>query len=151
MKRRYGKIAESMEPYHHHLDLRFFDDLDDAAFAYLMVKVKGVNMLDLNETEISNESIQLLTRLEYLTELRAKGCSELNNQCIPLLNKIPSLELLHVKCTDITIDGLMQLNALPNLKLLLFSDDDAAALPGKILQLKKILPGCELVVDGKPY
>ena len=82
LKRRYGQLAESMEPYYHQLDLRPFDDLDDDAFAYIMTKVKGVNMLDLNETEITNESIKLLTRLEYVNELRAKQCRNLDNGCI---------------------------------------------------------------------
>lgn len=74
LKRRYGKLAESMSEYYHHLDLRPFDDFDDDAFAYIMAKVKIVNMLDFNETEITNESIKLLTQLEYVNELRGKGC-----------------------------------------------------------------------------
>jgi hypothetical protein len=41
LKRRYGKLAEGMEPYYHQLDLRPFDDLDDDAFAYIMTKVKA--------------------------------------------------------------------------------------------------------------
>ena len=63
LKRRYSKLADSISEYYHHLDLRLFDDFDDDAFAYIMKKVKGINMLDLNETEITNESIKLLTRL----------------------------------------------------------------------------------------
>ena len=94
-QRRFVNLAD-MEPYHYHLDLRRIDDLDDEGFAYLLANVKGVDMLDLNETEITNKSITLLTRLEYVKELRAKGC-RIDNGCINDLNKIISLEFLHVK------------------------------------------------------
>ncbi len=149
-KRRFGNIDNKVEPYQHHFDLRRIDDLDDEGFAYLIAPVKGVNMLDLNETEITNESIKLLTRLEYLKELRAKGC-RIDNGCIEHLNKIASLELLHVKNTAVTIDGLLQLNSLVNVKTLLFSADDVEAIKEKLLQLKTMHPGCEFIIDGRPY
>jgi len=147
---RYGKMAERMEEYYHHLDFRGLDDFDDDGFAYLMEKVKGVDMLDLNETDISNESIKLLIQLEYVKEIRAKGCHGLDNDCIPYLSQIPSLEFLHLKYTEITIDGLLRLSGLPNLKTLMFSADDEDDIKGKLLELHALLPDCELVVNGKP-
>jgi hypothetical protein len=149
--RRYGKLAESMSEYYHHLDLRPFDDFDDDAFAYIMEKVKGVNMLDLNETEITNESIKLLTQLEYVKELRTKECRHLDNDCIDDLNKLNNLVFLHVKATAITIDGLLRLNNLPNLKELMFSEEDVESIKEKMLQLKDNLPNCEFTVNSKPY
>jgi hypothetical protein len=151
LKRRYGKLAESMSEYYHHLDLRPFDDLDDNAFAYIMEKVKGVNMLDLNETEITNESIKLLTRLEYVNELRAKECCNIDNGCIADLNKLSNLVFLHVKSTAITIDGLLQLNNLTGLKELMFSADDVESIKEKMLQLKTLLPGCSFTVNSKSW
>lgn len=146
---RFGKLAASMEEYYHQLDFRMFDDFDDDAFAYLMEKVKGVNMLDLNETDISNESIKLLPQLEYVREIRAKGCHNLDNDCIPFLSQIPSLEFLHLRYTEITIDGLLQLSGLPNLKTLMFSAEEED-IQEKLLALHDRLPNCELVVNGKP-
>jgi len=151
LKRRYGKLAESREPYYHQLDLRLFDDLDDDAFVYIMTNVKGVNMLDLNETEITNESIKLLTRLEYVNELRAKGCYGLDNDCVEYLNQLTALTFLHVKDTAITIDGLLKLTGLPNLKVLMFSAEDVESIKDKMLQLQKNLPGCEFTVNSKPW
>jgi hypothetical protein len=151
LKRRYGKLAESMEPYYHHLDLRMFDDLTDEAFAYIMTNVKGVNMLDLNETQISNESIKLLTRLEYVNELRAKGCGELDNGCIKYLDQLTSLSFLHVKSTAVTIDGLLQLSHLTKLKELMFSAEETGNMQDKMLQLKKQLPGCSFTVNSTPW
>lgn len=151
LKRRYGKLAESMSEYYHHLDLRPFDDLDDDAFAYIMAKVKGLNMLDLNETDITNESIKLLTRLEYVNEIRAKQCRNLDNGCITDLNKLANLVFLHLKSTAITIDGLLQLSNLSNLKELMFSVDDLENIEDKMLLLRKKFPNCSFTVNSKPY
>lgn len=151
LKRRYGKLAEGMEPYYHHLDLRPLSEMDDEAFAFIMEKVKGVNMLDLNETQISNESINYLTRLEYVNELRAKGCHNLNDGCIPYLNQLLSLTFLHLKYTGITVTGLLQLTGLTNLKELMFSADEEGDITEQMLQLKQQLPGCAFVVNAKPW
>ena len=116
-----------------------------------MQNVKGVNMLDLNETDITNESIALLTGLEYVKELRAKECHHLDNDCVDDLNKLTSLVFLHLKSTNITVDGLLRLKNLPDLKTLMFSADDVAAIKEKLLQLKTMLPHCEIVINSKPY
>jgi len=151
LKERYGKLAENMVTYYDHLDLRGLDDLDDDAFAYILAKVQGVDMLDLNETDITNQSISLLTRLEYVKELRAKGCQQLDNDCIADLDTITSLEFLHVRYTGITIDGLLQLKSLINLKTLMFSAEDVESIKAKLLQLKAMLPQCDLIIDAKRY
>lgn len=151
LKKRLGRLAESMDEYYHHLDLRPFDDLDDDAFAYIMTNVKGVNMLDLNETGITNESIKLLTGLKYVKELRVKACRHLDNGCIEYLNKLTELEFLHLKSTAVTINGLLKLNNLPHLKQLMFSEDDVESIKSKMLQLKANLPGCEFTVNSKPW
>jgi hypothetical protein len=148
-KRRFGD--GEMAAYHHHFDLRQIPDLDDEGFAYLLTNVKGVNMLDLNETEITNASITLLTRLEYVNELRIKGCSDIDDDCIADLNKITSLQFLHVKNTGITIDGILQLTALTKLTTILFSADDTAAIKDKMLLLKESLPNCSFAINSIPY
>ena len=148
-QRRFG--TTNTIAYHHHFDVRQIPDLDDEGFAYLLTNVKGVNMLDLNETEITNTSIALLTKLEYVNELRLKGCTEIDNDCIADLNKITSLRFLHVKNTGITIDGILQLNALTKLTEILFSDEDTAALKDKMLLLKNRLPNCNFAINSVPY
>lgn len=150
-KRRFGDLDGKVEPYTHHLDLRRIDDLDDEGFAYLIAGVKSVNMLDLNEIDITNQSIKLLAKLEYVKELRAKGIHALTDDCIEDLNKINGLEFLHVKNTGITIDGLLKLNGQHQLKTILFSADDVEAIKDKMLQLKGMHPGCEFIIDGKVY
>lgn len=151
LQRRFGELAESMPPYPHHLDLRLFNDLEDHGFAFIMTNVKGVNMLDLNETEVSNESIKLLISLEYVNELRAKECRHLDNDCIESLNQLSSLEFLHLKSTAITIDGLLKLTNLPNLKELMFSAEDTESIQEKMQQLKTLLPNCNFTVNSRPW
>lgn len=148
-KRRFG--TPNTVAYQHHFDVRQIPDLDDEGLAYLLTNVKGVNMLDLNETEVTNTSIALLTKLEYVNELRIKGCTEIDNDCIADMNSITSLQFLHVKGTGINIDGLLQLTALTKLTELLFSDDDTAAIKDKMLLLKKLLPNCSFAVNSVPY
>ncbi len=151
LKRRYGKLAETMEEYYHHLDLRSLDDLDDDVFAYIMPKVKGVNMLDLNETGITNESIKQLTKLEYVNELRLKGCTKIDNEAVPFINQLTQLTFLHLNGTGIDIDGLLGLTSLPLMKQLLFPSEALAPDAGKMRQLRKQLPVCEFVVNSKLY
>lgn len=151
LERRFGKLAAGMETYYHHLDFRLFDDFGDDEFAFVMEKVKGVNMLDLNETDITNESIKLLTRLESVKELRIKQCRNLDNGCIEYLDQLTDLIFLHLKSTDITIDGLLKLTGLPHLKELMFSADDMEGIEEKMLQLKAILPECNFTVNSRPY
>lgn len=151
-KRRLGKmITPDMPAYIHHFDLRPVDDLDDEGLAYALTYVKGINMLDLNETEITNKSIQLLTKLEYIKELRLKSVRDIDDNCADDLNKLTSLEFLHARFTGITIDGVLKLNALTNLKKIIFTADDIDDLKDKMLQLKAMLPNCEFLPNSKPY
>ena len=151
LQRRYGNIAKNMSEYHHHLDFRFFEDFEDEAFFFVMQNVKGINMLDLNETQITDKSIKLLSKLEYINELRAKECLNLTNFCTEDLNKLTDLTFLHLKNTAITIDGLLKLENLSNLRTLLFSADEPLLIKEKLIQLKVLLPLCEMVINSKPY
>ncbi len=148
-QQRFGPL--NTEPYHHHFDVRQIPDLDDEGLAYMLTHVRGINMLDLNETEITNDSIKLLTHLEYVNELRAKDCYHLDNGCISSLNQLEELVFLHLKDTRITIDGLLQLNQLKKLKTLMFSADDVTGIKEKLVQLKLMLPECEITINSKPY
>lgn len=154
LKRRFGNFIDANKAaYWHHFDLRPIDNLDDEAFAYILtgIGVKGITMLDLNETEITNQSIQLLTGLEYVKELRLKGCHRVDNGCVAYLDQIHQLEFLHLNGTGVTIDSLLQLKSLSTLKTLLFQANDPGSINQKMLQLRDLLPGCEFVINSRPY
>lgn len=144
-------MAADMEAYHDHLDFRRVDDFDDEAFAYVMPKVKGINMLDLNETYIGNKSIALLCQLEYVKELRIKGCDAVDNDAIPFIRQINELEYLHAKDTGITIDGLLKLGPSDTFKEILFSHEGAEDISAKMAALIRLMPNCRFVINGKPY
>ena len=149
-KKRLGKI-EYNSPYQDHLNLIGITELNDSGLAYFLKNLKGINMLDLNETEITNESILALSNLEYVNELRIKGCTDIDNSCITSLNKITSLKFLHIKDTNITIDGILQLHALTELATLLFSDDFNEVTNDKMMELKQMFPKCSFIVNSIPY
>ena len=152
MKWRFEKMAAGMEEYYNWLDFRGVDDFDDEAFAYVMQKVKGVNMLDLNETDITNESIKLISGMRYVKELRIKGCEGITNDAIPFIRQISQLHYIHAKGTSITIDGLLRLGATDQFTQILFSNDNSdKSFDEKMSRLIRNLPNCEFVIDGKPY
>jgi hypothetical protein len=76
LERRFGKLHESLTGYHDHIDFRSLDDFDDNAFAWLMQNVKGVNMLDLNETDNMISIIMPLDLLEIWPRSIESGTNE---------------------------------------------------------------------------
>ena len=148
-KRLGTKITDS--GFQDNMDFRGLPELNDAGLAYYLRDVIGINMLDLNETEITNDTIAILTKLEYVNELRLKGCDEIDDECIPDLNKLTSLKFLCLKDTSITIDGILQLKDLTDLTTLLFSVDDTTVIKDKMPLLQEMLPHCNFVINGTPY
>ena len=144
-------FEDGLAHYWDHFDLRPIPDLDDEGLEYVLTYAKGINMLDLNETEITNKGIKLLTKLEYIKELRLKSVRDVNDDCADDLNKITSLEFLHLRFTGFTINGVLKLTALTNLKKIIFSEDNVDAIANKMLQLKVMHPNCEFIVNSKPY
>jgi hypothetical protein len=148
---RFGFTKTDEIPTHvNHIDLRCSKITDDE-LGILVSRINSVNMLDLNDTGITCKGIEHLAKLEHLSELRLKECSELNDDCIPFLNQLTTLTLLHVKSTNITIDGILKLDSLTNLETLLFSADSIDAIRDKLERLSAMLPKCELIVDGIMY
>jgi len=126
-------------------------EVDDEDLGYLVSRIKVIEMLDLELTQISNAGIKEIAKLKGLRELKLKDNYPISNDCIADLNKLTGLEMLHVRATSINIDGLLQLTALPNLKRLFFSEEDVDSISEKMLQLKYIMPNCEFIIDGKVY
>jgi len=126
-------------------------DVDDEDLAYLVSRIKTIETLDLELTQISNYGIKEIATLQGLKELKLKDNYPIDNNCIPDLNTITSLEVLHLGYTSVTIDGLLQLTALTHLKRLLFSMESIEGMQLKMLQLQAFLPHCELVINSKLF
>jgi len=96
-----------------------------------------------------NEGIKELVKLDYITELRLKGCENITNEAMPFICDIKGLELLHLIGTSITTAGFQQIGKLNLLKKLLISADrDDPLLEEIYVNLPK---DCEFIVDYKRY
>ncbi|MGB8192948.1 MAG: hypothetical protein WCF67_13555 [Chitinophagaceae bacterium] len=124
-------------------------EIDDEGIQLMVKRITGIELLDLDETNITNEAVKLITKLEGLKELRLKGNHSLDNDCVEDLSRITSLELLHLGGTSVTVDGIEKLAALKNLKKLLLSADDNENVKDKLFGLAVELPDCEFIVNYK--
>ena len=125
----------------------------DNALDYITYRIRRILQLDLDDTEITNEGIEYLTRLDCLKELRLKGCSNLDNGCVASLIRIKELELLHLEGTNVTVSGLENIYMIATLRTLLISADRGE--PETEEKLRNIAiqlpPGCEFIVNHKDY
>jgi len=133
------------------VNFRIWDHVEDDHLLLMLSKVKSINMLDLDETDITNEGIKYLTKLEQLKELRLKGIQQIDDDCMEQLNQIKDLELLHLGGTSVTLDGLSKLSDLQKLKVLLLSVPEAEEIKEKMLLLNAMLPHCEFILNYKSY
>ncbi|WP_316842719.1 hypothetical protein [Pedobacter gandavensis] len=124
--------------------------VDDEGIAKMITAVLSVYQLDLDGTDITNEAIRLLSKLEYVTELRLKECQGIDDGCVPDLYQIKGLELLHLGGTAITVPALIENGPFKDLKQLFISDDtdDKQALEELAILLPK---DCELIVNHKLF
>ena len=122
--------------------------LDDEGLRYVLKFIKGVNQLDLDENEISNESLQLLSPLEYVNELRLKDNAQLDDICIPFLANLKELSLLHLHGTSVTAKGAIALRSSPSLRTL-FLSHHSSNTDADWNKLKDSLPQCRIIVDHR--
>ncbi|WP_316822183.1 hypothetical protein [Pedobacter gandavensis] len=123
---------------------------DDEGIERMISAVLSIYQLDLDGTDITNEGIRLLSKLDYLTELRLKECLGIDDGCVPDLYQIKGLELLHLGGTSISPNALVAAGVFKDLKQLFIS---YYAEDQKILEdLAILLPEkCKLIVNHKLY
>ncbi len=126
-------------------------NVDDEEIGWMIEYVRSIYQLDLDETEITNAGIALLSTLDAVNELRLKNCLNIDAGCLEDLQQIKDLELLHLGGTSIGVDDLI---AAPlkfkSLKILLL--DDYELDEAKLQQLYISLPGgCALNINHQLY
>jgi hypothetical protein len=132
-----------------HLNFRL-SGVNDEALGWLTEHVRVIEQLDLDETDITYEGIECLTRLESLRELRLKGCMLIDDRSVAKLCAVTGLELLHLGGTSITVEGMKPLADIETLKTLLISAPEGAE--EELTALAILLPkDCELVVNSKVF
>ena len=126
-------------------------DISNSDIGFLTSRVKSIEALELDDAYITKEAIEHLKRLEHLGELRLKGCTELENDCIPDITKLKGLKMLHLVGTNVTIDGLMGMHTLSKLEKLFLSVDPKKDITRKMLELKSELPQCNFYINYSLY
>lgn len=121
---------------------------DDRGLERMVEYVRSVGMLDLDGTDVTDAGMQHLEKLDLVRELRLKGCRDITDACVPTLNRLKGLELLHVRGTLITPQGLLGLDAQPALRMLLLAADEEKDV-AVLRQLRNLLPGPEIIVNGR--
>jgi hypothetical protein len=115
-----------------------------------MVKVvRSIGQLDLDETEISSDGIEQLVKMDNITEIRLKGCYNINNRAMAHICNLKGVELLHLKGTAVTTGGFERISNLKTLRTLLIG---AAPDDPKLKEIFVSLPkGCVFIVNYKAY
>ena len=100
----YFNVPKHLDQVPQHLERVNFRiyNVDDYGLGQMVAYVQTINMLDLDGTDVTNAGIAELTKLKDIKELRLKECRFIDNGCIPDLNKLTGLTLLHLGGTSLT-------------------------------------------------
>ena len=145
------QLPDSIPTHLERVNFRIWDHVDDEQIEMMVTHVQSINMLDLDETEITNYGIQLLTKLSFIKELRLKGCREIDDEAIPHINNINGLELLHIDGTSISITGVLQLSTNHPLRMLLIGVDNPEQHHDDLTTIVQRFPDCEFIVNHKSF
>ena len=131
----------------HRFNFRDSEVNDDFLF-WLTSRKKIVEQFDLDNSLITNIGVKYLSEMESIKELRLKGCHGIDKGCLGYLNKITSLQLLHIGSTAINLSDIKELKSLQKLKLLLVSSNEGEAeIKEKVAALKQLLLHCVINVN----
>ena len=142
---------DAMNPEVDRYNFRDWETNDEDLF-WITSRIKIIHQLDLDNTLVTDEGIGYLTRLELLKELRLKGCHSVTKNCLPHLNKIAGLELLHLIGTQIDLQDIAPLFDLKSLKTLLVSSEAVESeIKEKVKLFQQYLPTCTINVNYRVY
>ena len=145
------KLQDEIPTHLERVNFRIWNSVEDDEIEMMVTHVRSINMLDLDETDITNYSIQLLAQLSFIKELRLKGCRKIDDEGIPHINNIKGLELLHIDGTSISINGVLQLSASHPLRMLLIGVDAPEQHLTELAAIAQRFPESELIVNHKSF
>jgi hypothetical protein len=122
-------------------------NLNDEGLAHVS-NCRGIENLNLQDTEITNDGLKYLQNLKLLKYLRLKENSQLTDDCIPHLLELDYLHNLQIQETSITENGLKKLTALQYLEMLVIHVFDNNYTFEGLLQISHELPDCEILAKG---
>lgn len=137
--------------------LRLFSDLRSASFAGTnlndvglahVARVRTIDNLNLQDTEISDAGLACLERLPNLQHLRLKGNPQLTNACVPHLARLTQLVDLQIHETSITEAALTELAGLAELRGVSVHVWQGNYTFDGLLALSVRMPGCAVLAKG---
>lgn len=121
-------------------------------FFYHTSRVPIIRAFDLENTNITDEGIKLISKVKHVEKLELKDSRQITKNCLLYINSLKELELLNLMKTSITLKDVMVLKDLQNLKALYMSSDkDDDYNLEKIIQMKDILPHCIVYVNYEMF
>lgn len=149
----YFNVPENVDQVPEHLNRVNFRiyNVDDYGIGQMAEYVTSINMLDLDGTDVTNEGIEILTKLKDIKELRLKECMGIDSGCVPHLNKLAGLTLLHLGGTALRAKDVLQLPNLTQLETLLISSHEYEGEEADYRAIKSMLPECKLLINHKFY
>ncbi len=143
---RIGKLAEI--PLEMKGIVSIDSDLDDDYLFYLTSRVPIIKAFDLENTNITDEGIKLISKVKHVEKLELKDSRHITKDCLPYINNLQELVLLNLMKTSITLVDVFVLRDLQNLKELYLSSDETYEYQlEKGIQIKEILPACDVFVN----
>jgi hypothetical protein len=123
-------------------------DLDDDYLFNLTSRVPIIGAFDLENTNITDEGIKRISKVKNVEKLELKNSRQITKNCQPYIDTLKELVVLNLMKTSITLDDVMVLKELQNLKeLYMSSDKDEDYNLEKIIEMKVILPNCIVYVN----
>jgi hypothetical protein len=113
-------------------------DVDDAGLR-LLSGLRHLETLNLNGCPITDESAAVIGGFSELQWLQLER-TKITDSAIPHLLRLHKLEVLRVKETELTDQGLVQLAGLPNLRTLHYWRRSPSSFPGPYDQIKEKYP-----------
>ncbi len=106
-------------------------------------RLKKVRKIDLFSTGIGDSDLADLKGMPALVELKIGKNNKITDKGMAALVAMPTLELIDLSFTSVTVEGLKKLKGLPKLRQLTVSFEKLTPLG--VYHLRRALPNCQLV------
>ena len=123
-------------------------DYDDDFFYFLSLRVEIINEIYLKDAQITDQSIEYMTRFKGLKNLFLRKNRFLTKSCIIYFNQMKDLENLNLTGTEITLTDLFQTLNNKNLREVFVSSEEIEDnLEEKAFSLKERMPNCNIYLN----
>lgn len=124
------------------------DDFGDEHLFYITSRVPIIHSFDLENSDITDEGVRLISTLAAVKKLELKNSRKLTAASIQYIVKLKDLEVLNLMNMNASIDDLNILSGLPVLRALYLSQNMVSDnLTSELDNLQHNLPHCKIFLD----